>query len=136
MSGKDDISEGEYLESLDMLTQDLDDGSFVLFPNASREEAWNALKDVIGDQHVSEHNRRNAQAEAIAREKRGNLYVLAKSAKKGETCTCPGCGKSFEKKSYQQAFCSNKGRNNCKDTYWNRATVERTNRAKSRLDID
>ena len=52
--------------------------------------------------------------------KRENRYNAAKQAKTGETITCAGCGKGFKKKSYQQAFCSNKGKGNCKDTYWNR----------------
>ena len=46
-------------------------------------------------------------------------YKKAKAAKVGEKITCPTCGKEFTKKSYQQAFCRNKGRDNCKDGYWN-----------------
>ena len=49
-------------------------------------------------------------------------YQLNKQAKVGTTIICPSCGRSFKKRSYQQAFCSNKGKNNCKDTYHNRAT--------------
>lgn len=58
-----------------------------------------------------------------------SVYEASKAAKTGATCTCPACGKSFVKKSYQQAFCSNKGRANCKDTYWNRASESRMARA-------
>lgn len=136
MTPDDNMSESEYLDSLDMPSAESGDGTFVLFPNAHREEARTLLGRTMASRRLAEDSRRIKQAETIAREKRGNLYVTAKAAKKGETCTCPGCGKPFEKKSYQQAFCSNKGRGNCKDTYWNRATPERTERAKSRLDID
>lgn len=136
MMPDDHMTESEYLESLDVPSLDLGDGTFVLFPNAHREEAWNALRGAMTAKAVAEHNKRVKDAEAIARSKRGDLYTVAKAAKTGETCTCPGCAKPFVKKSYQQAFCSNKGRGNCKDTYWNRATPERTERAKSRLDID
>ena len=32
---------------------------------------------------------------------------------------CKNCGKDFIKKSYQHKFCSNKGRENCKDKFHN-----------------
>lgn len=58
------------------------------------------------------------------------LYKAAKSAKVGERVKCGNsqCSRFFIKKSYQQAFCCNKGRSNCKDTYHNRTAgrVERT----------
>lgn len=65
-------------------------------------------------------------------------YELNKKAKVGETIVCPSCGRQFKKKSYQQAFCSNKGRNNCKDSYHNRANENRLARAIAfnRLDTD
>lgn len=48
-------------------------------------------------------------------------YNKAKSAKVGQRVMCGGnCGKSFIKTSYQQAFCCNRGRGNCKDNYHNR----------------
>lgn len=40
-------------------------------------------------------------------------------AKKGETLRCPMCGKTFEKRSYQQKFCSN----DCKVRYHNKRQV-------------
>lgn len=58
-------------------------------------------------------------------------YRIAKAAKTGESVTCPSCAKSFQKRSYQQAFCSNKGPSNCKDLYWNVTVPERLNRAKN-----
>ena len=42
-------------------------------------------------------------------------YDVNKAAKVGETIVCPVCGKSFVKKSYQQAFCCCE----CKDKYHN-----------------
>lgn len=47
-------------------------------------------------------------------------YENAKGAKVKAECVCPSCGTKYIKKSYQQAFCSNKGTKNCKDQYWNR----------------
>jgi len=46
-------------------------------------------------------------------------YTSAKKAPVGSVVRCPVCGRTFKKRSYQQAFCSNKGRGNCKDRYWN-----------------
>jgi hypothetical protein len=57
-------------------------------------------------------------------------YETAKAMKVGNQCKCPVCGKHFTKKSYQQAFCSNKGRGNCKDAYWNNVSEERLQRTK------
>lgn len=56
-------------------------------------------------------------------------YLAAKEAKVGDVVTCI-CGKTFIKRSYQHAFCSNKGRGNCKDHYWNVTDAERYERAK------
>lgn len=53
-------------------------------------------------------------------------YAKAKAARVGETCQCT-CGKSFVKKSYQQAFHATK----CKDRYWN--TVDDTRRERAKL---
>lgn len=64
-----------------------------------------------------------------SRNYRESLYASAKRAKSGCVVTCPSCLSKFKKKSYQQAFCCNKGRNNCKDFYWNRANDERLIRA-------
>ena len=48
-------------------------------------------------------------------------YQAARAARVGSQIKCagPGCRKHFIKRSYQQCFCSNKGRGNCKDAYWN-----------------
>jgi hypothetical protein len=71
------------------------------------------------------------QAVVISKERMLARYETAKAAKTGTVCTCPVCSKDFTKKSYQQAFCSNKGRNNCKDLFWNRASEQRLQRAKA-----
>lgn len=46
------------------------------------------------------------------------IYAVNKKKKVGETCVCAGpkCSRRFVKKSYQQAFCHGK----CKDQFWNR----------------
>jgi len=46
------------------------------------------------------------------------VYAINKKAKVGTVCKCAGpkCNHSFVKKSYQQAFCRTK----CKDQFWNR----------------
>lgn len=54
---------------------------------------------------------------------------LNRAAKIGTTIKCPTCGRLFVKKSYQQVFCRNKGRNNCKDRYWNISDGARRERA-------
>jgi hypothetical protein len=46
-------------------------------------------------------------------------YSIAKRAAVGSRTVCGACGRPFVKRSYQQAFCRNKGRGNCKDRYWN-----------------
>ena len=46
------------------------------------------------------------------------IYAVNKKKKVGELCVCAGplCNHKFRKKSYQQAFCRTK----CKDQFWNR----------------
>lgn len=46
------------------------------------------------------------------------IYRSGKKAKAGSIIKCAGpmCGKKFKKKSYQQAFCCSR----CKDQFWNR----------------
>lgn len=61
---------------------------------------------------------RAARAEDTREEYKAQ-YAKNKKAKVGTRITCPVCGKPFKKKSYQHAFCSNKGKGNCKDAYWN-----------------
>lgn len=70
-------------------------------------------------------------ATVISKERMLARYETAKAATTGTMCNCPVCNKEFKKKSYQQAFCSNKGHNNCKDLFWNRANEQRVQRAQA-----
>lgn len=45
-------------------------------------------------------------------------HSAAKHAKTGTDVPCAMCGSPFKKTSYQQAFCSNSGAGNCKDSFW------------------
>jgi len=51
-----------------------------------------------------------------------------KAVKVGQKINCPVCRKGFKKRSYQHSFCSNRGRGNCKDEYWNNVHPERMER--------
>lgn len=46
-------------------------------------------------------------------------YNNNSKSKVGSMITCPCCGQSIKKISYQKQFCSNNGSGNCKDVYWN-----------------
>jgi hypothetical protein len=98
-------------------------------PYFSGDSEGEALSDILEDGRNGDDEERERQAREIAKLRSLNLYDTAKVAKTGTDCKCPGCGGTFKKKSYQQAFCSNKGRNNCKGRYWNRASDERSFRA-------
>jgi endogenous inhibitor of DNA gyrase (YacG/DUF329 family) len=50
-----------------------------------------------------------------------DLYLISKKTAVGAMVVCPSCKKEFEKKTYQQGFCSGK----CKDWYWNNTVPER-----------
>jgi hypothetical protein len=54
-------------------------------------------------------------------------YNKSKAAKVGDVCSCPSCGTTFVKESYQQAFCKSKSGTQCKDYYWNNVTPEKRN---------
>lgn len=60
-----------------------------------------------------------------------DAYTHAKDAKTGAVVHCPTYTKTFTKKSYQQAFCSNKGTANCKDRFWNHTIYSRIVRGKA-----
>ncbi len=62
-------------------------------------------------------------------------YDRAFAAKTGDRVVCPSCTKVFVKKTYQQRFCRNKGRGNCKDRYHNMATETRWSRTKDEMGI-
>ena len=58
------------------------------------------------------------------------LYNDGKRAEVKTTIRCAWCQKLIVKDSYQKVFCSNKGKGNCKDTYWNNVNDNRRDRAK------
>lgn len=56
-------------------------------------------------------------------------YRDNKRSEVGATIRCACCKKRIVKKSYQTQFCSNKGKGNCKDAYWNNTSDKRRFRA-------
>lgn len=95
------------------------------------EEGWCSEGYAIGFEHdeseeteEERYSRLRFEGEehrSRRREQPSRKYKTARASKVGSRikCAAPGCGKTFIKKSYQQCFCSNKGRGNCKDRYWN-----------------
>ena len=57
------------------------------------------------------------------------LYQRAKIAPVGAVVACPVCAKDVHKVHKGQAFCSRRGRGNCKDRFWNTVNDERRERA-------
>lgn len=55
------------------------------------------------------------------------IYNQNKTAKIGSECKCPSCGTKFIKLNYQQAFCKNKPKTQCKDKYWNTVDPKKRN---------
>ncbi|WP_186297663.1 hypothetical protein [Sedimenticola selenatireducens] len=56
-------------------------------------------------------------------------YRDNKRSEIGTTIRCANCGGRILKKSYQTQFCSNSGKGNCKDTYWNNVSDRRRDRS-------
>ena len=52
-------------------------------------------------------------------------YQDSKHKAVGEVIACPVCSKAIVKTTYHKAFCTNKGKHNCKDVFWNTITPER-----------
>lgn len=59
-------------------------------------------------------------------------HGINKKAKVGVTIHCAWCGTPIKKKSYQTQFCSNKGKGNCKDKFWNNIDPSRGERKRRR----
>lgn len=72
---------------------------------------------------------RDEQAYYDSLNKKQKRYFDNKRAQLGTTICCANCNRKILKKNYQAQFCSNKGRGNCKDTYWNNVSDERRDRA-------
>ena len=107
-----DGTEGQALD--DML--DFEEGNDFLPKRITLDSIRRDIAEIVGS--VSE----NSKVEKL------RLYEVAKAAKVHTLCKCPTCSKDFTKKSYQQAFCSNKGAGNCKDSFWNRQSETRAKR--------
>ena len=56
-------------------------------------------------------------------------YELAKSADSGTFVDCPYCASKFQKKNAMHLYCSNKGKDNCSDSYKNLINPERIRHA-------
>jgi len=56
-------------------------------------------------------------------------YADNKRAEVGTIIRCACCATKFIKKTKQSQFCSNKGKGNCKDTYWNNIDDSRRERS-------
>ncbi len=56
-------------------------------------------------------------------------YNNNKTKKVNDKMVCACCNKNMIKKSYQSQFCSNKGKGNCKDMFWNRVDRKRFEKA-------
>jgi hypothetical protein len=72
---------------------------------------------------------RPRRAAAETRQEMKSLYDKACKALVNSRITCPVCRRAFQKKHYQQKFCTSKGRGNCKDKYWNTINMNRSFRA-------
>ena len=72
------------------------------------------------DASVSKYRERLRKQRRKLVRKKEERYIENKQAKVGTELRCPGhgCGNTFVKKSYQQAFCCTK----CKDSFWNKRT--------------
>jgi len=81
-------------------------------------EIWSEADENVG---YGVHPVWEAQAKA--------RYASNKETEVGKKICCASCGKKITKRSYQSQFCSNKGRGNCKDYFWNRVDRKRFERA-------
>lgn len=72
------------------------------------------------DASISKYRERLRKQRRKLVRKKEERYIENKQAKVGTELRCPGhgCGNTFVKKSYQQAFCCTK----CKDAFWNKRT--------------
>lgn len=78
------------------------------------------IASINRDASISRYRTRLQKQRRKTIRKQEARYLEAKQAKVGELIRCAGhdCAKPFVKKSYQQAFCCTK----CKDNFWNKRT--------------
>lgn len=82
------------------------------------EEDWAYSKDIKEAKQARQKLRKTIVKKAKIEHQK--LYKKNKEIKAGETIECAcGCGETFVKRHYQTVFFSNKGKDNCKDRYWN-----------------
>lgn len=60
---------------------------------------------------------------------RRERYEHNKEVEVGGDIHCANCGKAMVKNTYQTQFCSNKGKGNCKDIFWNSVSTKRRERS-------
>lgn len=114
--GPDSYTEAEYLGDIYDGTEEGEfDDDYAYF--RAKQRRIDMLRNIAGINHNSkkrnEHRRCSRSVEEDA-----ELYKINKDTKVGTEIKCAGplCTKKFIKKSYQQAFCCTK----CKDQFWNR----------------
>lgn len=91
--------------------------------NFDYEECYDTKRFIASinrDASISRYRTRLQKQRRKTIRKQEARYLEAKQAKVGELIRCAGhdCAKPFVKKSYQQAFCCTK----CKDNFWNKRT--------------
>lgn len=96
-------------------------------PGSGSEADW--LNEDWGD--LVEYEFREKDAEAYYQDiaEMQSRYRDNQNSPVGATVRCACCNKRIIKKSYQTQFCSNKGKGNCKDTFWNNTVDKRRMRA-------
>lgn len=109
--------------------------------DGSKEELYDLLfRNKRYTQHKTEQHtnhliyQNKLMNDGLDYEQRKNLaydvYNTNIKKKVKDNCTCPSCGVSFVKSSYQQKFCKSKvkGKSSCKDFFHNFVNVQRMER--------
>jgi len=89
-------------------------------------DALNERGDDGADDFTNEMYQRHYYAQLSHMQKR---YADNKRADIGTTIRCACCARRIIKDHRQKQFCSNKGKKNCKDTYWNNVNDNRRYRS-------
>ena len=79
--------------------------------------------EALSEQYVDEEVYRDLQE--IERERMHRRYNDNAQSPRGCTIRCACCGRRIKKANYQTQFCSNRGRGNCKDIFWNTVNPKR-----------
>lgn len=90
---------------------------------------WDEYYDNCGGDY-GELYREEAQAQYMKTIKaKQDRYDVNKTVSVGCLIPCANCSKVITKNVHSTQFCSNKGRGNCKDTYWNNVSTKRRERS-------